>query len=1515
MKQYALLFAIISILIVPVAMADYVNLTTDSIVTPNSIVYIKGNVRLANGSGLLNTNITFNLSDAANLFNSTNYTNTDSSGFYDRNVTSPNSVGEYNITIITNGSLSKRIRVFVTNITSGSVNYTSANPPFTAGTTFLANISMFNASAGFVINYSPIVEVFSTNGGKQSWTITNRTSTTNHNGSILYNFTVPSTADGSYVIAVDRGALKAIVVVKSTYLMAVSLQTSQNETKFSYSPGSSFNIIAKIRDTNKNPIGYAVNVTAMIKRPDGSSESVTLSNDTTTDGQYKYTNYTTNSSLSGNYDIRVSALVGSATVQGSTIVTTMNFETQLETQAEFFREWGGSTSFPTSGTVGLNVVVTNLSSGSTLTGALNPSDNSQANCSSINSSIRIFKSNGTEITINPVGKFSDAGGFDFGKTVCRIQFMANETSDNYKVTYNVTVGPGVGENVTGTGYFSAQKYVIKPSPVSSLGGSFDFITMLYPGDNVTFEIGAFDILSNTELIGLNITNIRVTKIIPLEFISGSTAITNNNTVGTSNGFNVSQIVSGTATRNPSVTVTLPINRTGPYQIEIIAEIYNGEAGVENVTGYGFYMAKYIMGFMSSRGKAQFSGESDFGGESSCTGTENFQGNVFDIRTNSAPKDAVLLNNILEVRDEETGMDVTSCLSMVNNISDSSGTVNIPVTFSSSGRCASLSGFYFMMINASYKGNDDQIPAGFSCKRYSFFPSIAGNSFGRIGSTSNVTFNISNPKRLNDSTVITSGNVSIIRAFNFNPSTGPKVLTVNGTQQFTLAGGSTQFTLFPTNFSVGSWPSGFMDMTFQLMPNGSAVSDTTFGGFQSTPYDVQIPWQDGFNGQSPFGSQVSAGQNIFINVNVMANVSRFYAGNDFSNYSIDSYSVVNPNVSSMFKVRVGVPWEGKLADVTVLNATLTSDGWNNTRNFTPEVWKLNLTIPSTLKKGFNMLSIEVNASTLNNSAGETASTEIFFTSVATQVLVGQEEGMMMQSFVFNQGNQLDFNNTLNNQYGWNMTNISTELGVEPKSGLVCLRNELNVTWWGNGSSALSYEKYIDTNERIIVIDNATSGVYDTVIVRNTTNGSAYRMLREGQLLSNTSSALYLWDIVDCGYVKWVSPGHASGTNAYAGSYQKNTNFTIPYVVKKTSVAIANANVSINGVAKQFESSGSSGGSGFDKKLTLNTDYKITDAVTDSNGVAFPAINISVSGSYMIFWKATINGVEDIASFKSQGFGGGPEGGGDKGTQVEVRNYEIFGNSVIPVRGNKANAVISLTNTTTVADQSLSLYGIRLSDGNTTLNGTFNESSVGQMVTTDGGNYVYHILFNFTTFTNSSTYNATTLIIGTSANLTNATVQNDVTSSSYQLSGKSYRISAYRPNTTANGTHYLALFDGSTSNDFNVRVTNATQNVTVSVCAQSFAKPSVGVQGASVYMYTESYGMGGATQTPLNWFDPINETLYTFGTNNATTGPSGCVALEVYPSAGWSNFMPTGVKATLTHSSGNESAYVTSVMRIG
>src|SRR3989344_715365 len=756
------------------AFADFLDVSADSSVKTSSVVFVKGYVRLDNFSGVPNVNVSAVLSD----LNMSNLT--DASGFFRLDVTAPSTEGVRTINVSTNTSLFRKIETNVRAFSTANITFINTKPPFSNGSAFLVNVTFDGAPTASGV---PSLFVFNPNGNMTTgWTATNITPLAS---STAYNITVPADAEGEYILIVNGGAGSLFFLVRSSLSISTDVQDTSNATKNAFAPSSTTNILAKIRNDD-GPIITAA-VTALVTLPNSTIRSVTLAH-TATNGTYS--GAFTETALSGTYSIRVLGNVSNRNLDASTFFTVLGYEAKPDMDKDFFFEFGGSSSFAAGGQVAFHVLLFNKSSNDTvLSGALTGGTN-LVNCSAITPVQLKNVQTGTIIVFTTDNLSKSLGSF-FGQSVCKINFTAPSANGIYSLTVNVSAGNATTQpNALAAGYFSVQSYVLKASAVSSIGGGDDYMSSLIPGQNATFELSTKNLSSNgTTVNGSLVSGINVTRIVPLNFVGGSSSEI------TSVSYSVTP---GADSTSPRVTVVIPDNATGPFNIEFQASV-----GGSAIRGTAFYFAKYIEGFAFPGG---FYGGPGGGGPSSapfkCGGTQSFTVKTFDVKTKQAAKN-VVINSIQEARNEQNGKSIKSLLSInTSTVSDSNGEANLSLTFAA----GSYSGFYFMMINVTTgDGKADVLPGGFECKTLNFFPMLSSSGGFNVGPGSDISINVSNVKNVANGTPysVSTGTVSIVKLENFDRSRGPRMYP--STASGSLAGGSILINLSAANFSLSTWP--------------------------------------------------------------------------------------------------------------------------------------------------------------------------------------------------------------------------------------------------------------------------------------------------------------------------------------------------------------------------------------------------------------------------------------------------------------------------------------------------------------------------------------------------------------------------------------------------------------------------------------------------------------------------------------------------------------------------------------
>ncbi len=1487
--------------------------------TPSSSVMITGSI--------VNTtptdNVTF-INVSATIGSNLSSILTPNSGTFSFNATTPTAAGEYTLNVSTNSSSlpSKIFTVFVSNSSSGSISFIGGKtPPFTNGTTFTINVTLNNGTS-LLGNYTPNVKIYQANGKNISWTVTNvgPTQTNNTNGSVAYNITVPADASaGEYGISVDFGRAFIIFSVGSTFQMAVNTLTSSDEVTPTFSPGSTVTILSKLR-ANGNPVTGAT-VTAVITYPNGTTtKNITLSARPSSEGFYNNT-FATESGVRGTYTVKVGALASGSDVTASTTLGTSTFTGRIEpVKNAFFFEWGGKSAFKPGESISLNLVTINLTNGDAI---------NWGSCTGGNYTfISITYVNGTNTTLGNASATLSTDQYLPSINVCKATFKAPTDSGTYNIKYNATLGD---ETKTLDGFFSVSNHFLKVTPVLDLGGFEGFQSVFAPGNNITLTLKAINVSGNVEVNKQNITAHTVTKIVPLEFISGSSEVT---TIAQTSYNGVNSVV------DPNISFVLPSTVLGPVLIEVTATV-NSSAGTsfisEKVTGTAFIISNYLSGFLGpQKGGALPSHEGEgtggFNADAHCAGTQTFSGIVTDVNTSTAAQGAAIVG-ISQAREEETGKSVAGFLSIAGTTaSDSSGTLSANVTFSPTGGY-SFSGNYFVIFNATYKGKFAGVPAFFMCRALNMgSPQIrvlgSNQQFSwQVSPTSALNVTVTNVANMSgtliNSTGAFSSMFSITQIFNFNPSSGTMQILTNNTPMsvnFTAVPGTNannaSLMVYPQNYSLNGvalakWPNGFFDIRPRVASN--LGTDTGFGGFMVVAFDA-FP-------EFAFGQQYIAGSNQSIIVRAATNVSNF-------------------------TVTMGRPWEGVLQNAGNVSAAMLSDGWNastDTGNFSSysqsntggpyERWNVSFTVPNGLRKGGTMLSVKAvsNATGLD---GESVEVPLFVSITKFNVVLPWEEGVgqpsssqmdeysvpadggMWPNSAF--GAELQQRNA--SSHGWNMGWINSTYGINSTSGRVCVKDTFNSTRYTQGGQQQNIG--INTTSgstRILVIDRWPSSSYDTVILNRS---------NETVVLNSTSAATraiggqtYLWDIKDCSFFTIVNAStnaiQAQGggfiSNNNGGSHQAGTNFTVPYVVISGGARQNGVPVSIKSLAKQDNR-----GFGFEGKLTQayytkNGQYNTTDITTNSDGLAFVTLQVSTSGKLLAFWSTTLGSEGDTADMSTA-------------TTAEIKGFSTSAQSITPLTSGVVTLVNDTNNRTQLVTGSPKKWIFNgtiteTTDGNFVSNGVADpwsivyDGSSNRILVVNTSNAYFlggNIAFDFDSVTGSlkSFYNVTiTPTVNVSAAVTS--IGNNI-----QL-----KIGEWINGTASNNYTKIALFytyaSGSPSR---YTVTTATENVTALICAEGFERPTaIPVENATINVSVTDWSSFPPAVKYLDMFK-LSDGSRASQANPIVTSPAGCALVRIgpgqlgsWPSASAGN-PPVFIEGTVTKTSGSsEFAYVGDVFR--
>jgi len=1453
----------------------------------SSAIYVMAGVMNASNESQYLPN--FNVTASLDGYNNTNTTNGTEPLVLNLTINASLNGQQY-ITVSDNSSdpQTKLLPFFVTNVANVTFTFTKTLPPFSAGSSFVINLTLNHTNGSLYVNTSVenvSVEIFAANGNETTgWTISNLSASTDGTGTIRYNITIPSTADGQYVLLVDKGAGYLVFLVSSGYTMAVSTQDSNGETKVLFAPGEAASVLAKIRDSSNNPVTGAT-ATAYITLPNTTIVTLSLSQPNTTafPGFYN-ASYTTPTTFAGLFSVRVKVTVGTQNLEGFAQFFTKVFVASFQEETDFFDDWGGFRAIVPGGTVAFDLVATNLTDGSIIEGWHGANSNTSVNCTQLGNITIFWAQNNTNYTTTTDSTYTNSTYQSV--PVCRVSFTAPSLSGQWLARVNVTIG---NSSDNATGLFLTQNYFLKVKPTQTFGGD-EFFQIFSPGSNVTFEISSYDLSGDTTVNGSNITQLAVQRVRALAFGNGGT-----------DEENVSYWVSywGTTGGSPELIVTLPVNTTGPILVEVSANItVNGETG-EVILGNSMVLAKYIDGFIEPT--------QDFGGgdgpqgppASTCSGVEAFAGTVRDIKTNQNAQ-GVILNGVKELRDEFTGQDLTGCVTVSSATSNNTGSgqnFGFNVTFADNASCA-FSGFYFMILNVTYQGNVDFLPSGFVCKQMASQVTISvnGQQAWQVAPDDNLSVNVSNIKVLETGETVMDGSFKVLRLMNFDPNTGPKFIQVaDGVDtNTTISSGSGVYNLTPGNFSIGGvnltkWPSGFVELHIQICNTTGDVCDAEFNGFEVVAFNAYIP-MDGPPGQ------YYPGQNATLTVMAATNVAPI------------------GNVT----VKVGRPWEGQVQTATVNypNTTNNSDGWNQTGDTGFENWTVNFTIPAGLPKGFQVAMIIVNSSYHNDTV------TLYYPLQVTkyQVLIPSQEDVEVWRDELSWLNSTGVDNTGYFNISW-LNSSDSGLMVQSKQDNYCVKSWLNSTRWGSGGQT---EIAYNNSWSLLMVDNWTSGVYDTIVVNASLANGTWGLFNYTNASSRTiagNNTLQLWDPKDCGYFRMLSTvAPLSSGNNWGGSQQVGQSFLIPYIVSQASIPITGATIGVSAIILQTDMGGSQGGQGFEQQLTEGVNYTVNQqGSTDVNGFAWLNVTINSSGPMMLFWNLTVGNDTDQASFES-------------GTFVEVRNFDAYGNQIFWMPSHTAEMINASNGSVScgagteclLVNYSGATLNISFQNNNAThwFAGMINETSVTDFLNDSNLSTFFFIWnptsnqfiidddFNMVQGTDTDNYSVTYATLNQTITIQNLT--------SIQIKAGRFADVDGTPTNSTNFAFYQSSPRPSDSGVLNFQPANSTAPLFGEVCAQDFGNPASPIANANVSVFMQQWTMNGATTTNLTIVDPLNGTQLS-GESTLKTSIAGCIGVSVLaPGSGWPSGQgqgPAEVRARIYNGTNTETTWVTMVQYFG
>ncbi|MBI2085009.1 MAG: hypothetical protein HYT71_00680 [Candidatus Aenigmarchaeota archaeon] len=1235
----------------------------------------------------------------------------------------------------TNGTMKiSRIAKFrVTNTSSATIEFVGLVPPFSPGSFITAKITANNWSSQPLQTQNISGAIFASDGPSTSWGV--NTSITNSNGETLMNFSVPSNADAiNYILAAEGGA-GFIFFGVNRYTLSVSTKDGTGSNKNAFAPGSAVTIESKLAYTNGTPVSGSA---TKIELTDPNGLTTKSSGSSYADGRFQY-NYT--ASASGNYKIRVTS--GGQETSGSFATRTLAASIVNRETASFFREFAGKKLFPPGQNVSLTILATNVSNGEIM--ASGPLYN--CNTTSFHLLDVYFANNQTSINSSVIGNISYTPAIHTGTPVCGIELLL----DSGKVgTFGMKLNVTTDDNAhsVAQGYFLIQKNGLSVEPSSEFGEG-GFQALLLPGSNTTFKLTAFNITSGENMNGGNITYAWVKKITVLSITGGGS----NEISGLETNFtfvNSSQSDDGT----PYLSGGPVPNIAGPQMITVMGTV----AGETNITSDAFYLGKYLMGFGQPSG-TRFEGgeggghEGGRGGGMSidCSGTTEFNVMVFDAKT-FMPASSVSFVSILSAKDELSGSDVTSCLTVTKGLTDSSGQAKINVTFS--GSC-SYSGFHFMLFNVSFQDKTDQIPSGFKCESMSMTPNTY-NSLGQqrfsFSPVSNMTVLVQNPSyTANSSRVVMGGNMSVTALINFNPSTGATVLTAINPiiVNISNASGQANGTLYlhPSYFmsagkTLTKWPNGFFELRVKVCDNATTATKGYSGvcgtssdsGFKIAPFDMWTDWWMNPNNQAATyqpGGWIN-GTGLFADLPPLSypiNITRIIVE------LMDFESGKKYNATR-------IEW---------INGTPAYNVLSSIENLT-----FNFSIPSSLKSGdYGGIITATNGGGADFNGTETSEDFIFLSVKGLTVGMAPIEqwsspsGHCAPALFYHQNWLTGMHEQMGTTDGWSLNNWtfinSTYLGITNAqagfSTLVCTGPTLD-TVNGFNQPATNY-----TNFSVMVVANNTNSFVflgNRTLdprVRNVTEIT--RVLATNKIDSRDGFKTYLWTIDGAPFIRLINvtrlstsgsggQGTVSTNFAFGGSHRIREMIWLPMVAFRgsdsqttTSTRLTNFWFNITEVAEM-----NTEGFGIKSKLPASPfDFAInssggnwtdfTGNLTNSDGLAFIPLNITKNGRFMAFWRVNSTPVEK-STFKNS-------------INLNVRSFNTQ-TSFVQLLPNTSKKIVLKSNVTTLN----ATVGGNATSGFTGsyspvlfFNGSFTETATDQLVRDGVLSTFYFVVTNATT----------------------------------------------------------------------------------------------------------------------------------------------------------------------------------------
>lgn len=1240
----------------------YLRATVDSFAEPGQRVFVTGS--LASAGSALNETVNLWLSNATNASITTNAT-ASAAGAFNLSLTLPAIPGNFTLTVNSTSLDNHTFNLTTSWFQRATMGFLDRLPPFLPGDSFRINTTAQFSNATTLSSQPVRVTIYAANGVPQSWAL-NKDNTTNSAGWATHSFTVPADAgSGDYIARAGPGSL--VFTIKN-HTVSVSTLATNGDGKTFFATTDTVVVQAKV-SSNGTAIA-ASSVTATVRDPSGAvAGTLTL---TGSNGVYNssFTNLTAGEGL---YSVTVNATVNgvSTFASGSFQVRSARITVSESSFGNFFDQWGSKKVVSPGSNISLDIKAFDVSTGAFIKGSLSPGAEKAMNCSNI-SIISVKFSNGTDIT-NEVAIRNRVASQKFsGDALCTVVVNTTLIPGTFSIKLNVSVNATTAyayENATG--FFSTSNYLLRVSAVGKIGKDEGF-AIAKPGSNATFKLEARNVSSGSTLGKGNISSVAVSSITPVGEFGGSSAAA---VTGVSSWFDPVK---------DKLTVEVPTTVNGPALVSV-----QGQVGGETVSGSGFFIANYLMGFAGPVGGGALGGgevgggpSGDFGGTiASCSASKPQEFFAFVMDSESAQAKSSVTLSLNTVREERTGANVTSCFSTSGGITDSTGRAQFNLSVVNSSCANSLSGGYFMLFDAAWQNLTDQIPGGFQCKRLNFWPYTSTWQLGKNGSVNLTLSNIAYAG--NSSKRVTNGTANITRLVSFDPAKGATNILVDRFAGISFNSTPAYMVFSPINSSTldsnnVSWLNGFYDATVRVCDNlntsdtSDDVCDTSQTGWSVQPFQAFVSdntvWSRNWTVNETLGIGLWSERNI-----TSVNVTRVNFRSQERTVLLNSNCINNSATSCWSRnnsaFSFGVPPGGHLVTV-------------------------NFTIPATVEPGQGMIEIVLN----DNLTSDSVTTSVFANLkglVQSIVVPGEIWPMDMRwagssYFPFSAiGPQNEATNaTLVANLGdigpgelrWNLTWLNQthnarsrfeyiNMSNVPLQGYCSFTNLFNKS----GACTAFGECGASGQNAMIGFANDTAGPNgDTLFFKNyssvafDSNGNfTAGPIKERQSLSVINKPwLYLKKFEFCipvfvssnasEYSIGCGPLNASHPVcdqqgwqtdfAFAGRFQTSSNATIPFVASKSnstgSYGMSGATVNITEIAILEKDKIAFSG------VLPTSSFRSQAATADSRGMAFVTLNITRPGTYRLFWSATVNGQEESADFENA-------------PVIEVSSFNAFG----------------------------------------------------------------------------------------------------------------------------------------------------------------------------------------------------------------------------------------------------------------